>query len=85
MSGPFVKSSSGAVSNIATSRNGYEPDGVPEGTRIWTITCSAALAAKSRTDSPMTDSHSDFAGSTGFVESRPRTVCALVFVTVNGT
>ncbi len=85
MDGPFVKSWSGAVSDIATRRNEYEPDGMPEGTRIWTITCSAALALKSRTDSPTTDSHSDFAGSTGFVDSRPRSVCALVFVTVNGT
>jgi hypothetical protein len=83
--GLSVESSSGAASDIATSRNEYDPDGVPKGTRSRTITCSAALAAKSRTDSPMTDSHSDFAGSSGFGSSRPRRLCAVLFVTVNGT
>ena len=58
---------------------------VAEGTLSRTITCSAVPGAKSRTDSPLSDSHAGFAGSCGFVNSRPRSVCVLVFVTMNGT
>src|SRR5437870_2941124 len=82
--GPSVKSSSGLTSETASSRNEYEPGGPAGGTLSWTTTCSAALGPKSRIDSPTIESHSALAGWLGLVRSRPLSVCALVFVTVNG-
>ena len=82
--GPSVKSSSGSTSETASSLNEYDPGVVVGGTLSWTTTCYAAFGAKSRTGSPVTESHSGFAGSVGVVSSRPLSGCVLVFVTVNG-
>src|SRR5215216_6880558 len=82
--GPSVKSSSGSICETASSRNEYDPGGLPGGTASWTTTCSAAFGAKSRTDSPPMENQSGFACSLGLVSRRPLSVCALVFVTVNG-
>src|SRR2546423_7238636 len=81
--GPSVKSSSGLTWETASSRNEYDPGGLPGGTASWTTTCSAGFGAKSRTDSPAIKNHSGFAGSLGIVSSRPLSVRALVVVTVN--
>src|SRR5215216_2081659 len=81
--GPSVKSSSGSISETASSLNEYDPIAAVGGTWSATTTRSAAFGANSRTDSPTTENHSGFAGPTGLASSRPLSVCTLMFVTVN--